>query len=235
MLMLSFSILLTVTVISEYTSFYKLKNLQNQKEIATTVYMLGRADLDLSNIQFRGKNALLRHESDALIGYYEFDYINNFTNAGTYQNEISKLQQSINDFNLAARKWYTQKSISEEELQTHKQQFTKAYNVLIAQINTITTQNSIYEEKRFFIQVSLTAILLVLILFSMFWTSRRLSKIEDDIRDLNTSDQEEVTTFATFEAESISKNMGRTTKTPTVLNPAYLDNVSGINSSRQSI
>ena len=228
-LILLLAILLTMTVVSEYASFNKLQNLQNEKSLATTVYTLGRADLDLSNIQYRGKNAMLRHESSALSGFYEYDYISKFSQVGNYQNELSKLQQVISDFNVAAGNWYTQESVAQEELLSRKEQFTSSYNLLIAQINAITAQNAIYEEKRFRIQLGLIAALLLLVLYSTFWGARRLSQIQGDVKSL-TQEQDEMTDYVTSEAESISKHMGRGTKTTTVQNPAYLDDVSGINS-----
>ncbi|MEE8589411.1 MAG: diguanylate cyclase [Sulfurimonadaceae bacterium] len=229
-LMLLLAALLTVTIASEYASFYKLENLQNEKDIATAVYNLGRDDLDLANIQYRGKNAMLRHESNALSGFYEYDYINKFSKAGNYQNELSKLQYAVNDFNVAAGDWYTQDQISEEELQTRKEQFTKTYNLLMTQINTITSQNNVYEEKRFLVQMSLIVALLLLTLFSTFWASRRLAQIQGDVKTLNMLEQDEVTEFSTLEADSISKRMGRTTRASATKNPAYLDSVTGISS-----
>lgn len=229
-LMLLLAALLTVTIVSEYASFYKLENLQNEKDIATAVYNLGRDDLDLSNIQYRGKNALLRHESNALSGFYDYDFINKFSKAGNYQNELSKLQYAVNDFNVAAGDWYTQDQISEEELQTRKEQFTKTYNLLMTQINTITSQNNVYEEKRFLVQMGLIVALLLLTLFSTFWASRRLAQIQGDVKTLNMLEHGEVTEFSTLEADSISKRMGRTTKASAKKNPAYLDSVTGISS-----
>lgn len=228
-LILLLAVLLTMTIISEHASFSKLKNLQNERELAAVVYKLGRDDLDLSNIQYRGKNAMLRHESSALSGFYEYDYISKYSQVGNYQNEISKLQQVISDFNVAAGSWYTQENVTKEELQSRKERFTERYNLLITQINAITAQNAIYEEKRFQIQLGLIAALLFLVLYSTFWGARRLSQIQVDIKNL-TQEQDDMTDFVTSEAESISKHMGRTTKTPTAQNPAYLDDVSGINS-----
>ncbi len=222
--------LLAVTIVSEYTSFYKLQNLKNEKEIATIVYNLGRDDLDLSNIQYRGKNAMLRHESNALSGFYDYDYINKFSKTGNYRNELSKLQNSISDFNIAAGEWYTQEPVSAEDLLTRKERFTMTYTILMRQINTIISQNSMYEERRFLIQVSLISALLLLLLYSTFWASRRLTQIQNDVRTLNTLDQDESIEFVTMEIDNISKHMGRSTKTSASKNPAYIDSVTGISS-----
>ncbi len=229
-LMLLLALLLTGTIVSEYASFNKLNNLQKERDIATVVYNLERTDLDLANIQYRGQNSLLRHESDALSGFYEYDYISKFSKAGNYRNELVKLQHAIHEFNIAAGDWYTQETVNEKMLQTRKEKFTDTYNLLLDQLNIITAQNSIYEEKRFLLQISLIGTLFLLILYSTFFASRRLTQIHADVTTLNMLDIDELTGFYTSEADSISKLMGRTTKSPAVQNPAYLDSVSGINS-----
>lgn len=228
--MLLLAALLAVAVLTEYASFNKLESLQKQKEIATAVYKLGRKDLDLSNIQYRGQNAILKHESNTLSGFYEYDYINKFSNATPYQKELSKLQKAINDFNIAAGNWYTQDTISQEELKTRNEQFAKSYNLLMAQINKITSDNRAYEEVRFQIQMGLTAALLLLIFLTAIWITGRLSKIQKDIKSLTLFDNDESTSFFTIQADTISKQMGRASKMPAVKNPAYLDGVTGINS-----
>ena len=221
-------ILLVATILSEYSSFYKLENLQKEGELATTVYNLGRKDLDLANIQYRGNNTLLRHEGEALSSFYDYDFINKFSKESNYLNEIAELQFAIKDFNTAAGDWYTQEQIDEKELQTRQKQFTKTYEALMTQINIITSNNSTFEKRRFLIQMALGIALMLLVLYSSFWVSRRLNLVQNDINTLHTLDQDDSTGFITTEADTISKQMGRTTKTPTAQNPAYLDTVTGI-------
>ncbi len=230
LLQLLLATLLTVTIVSEYTSFNKLNNLKNEKELATAVYKLGRDDLDLANIQFRGKNTILRHENNALKSIYAYDLINKYTNTGNYQHELSKLQKTINDFNIAAGAWYTQENTSQEELKKREEQFTETYNTLITQINALISQNVLFEEKRFAIQIVLISALLLLIMLSTLWSTRRLKQIRGDIKVLTMSEHDEMAEFYTSEAEAVSKNMGRAPKITATKNPAYLDSVTGINS-----
>ena len=222
--------LLSITIISEYASFKKLQNLQNEKMLATTVYKLGRDDLDLSNIQFRGKNTMLRHESNTLSSFYEYDYISQFSQVGNYQNELTKLQGAVSDFNVAAGDWYTQENVTDEELHSYKLLFTERYNLLIAQIDSMLAHNVLYEAKRFNLQLGLIFAIFLLALYSILWSGRQLSKIQGDLRGLTTQDQDETAEFATVEAESISKHTSRSPKASVAVNPAYLDNISGINS-----
>jgi len=227
-LMFLLTALLCLTILSEFVSFNKLNNLQNEKEIATTVFKLGREDLDLASIQFRGKNTLLRHESNALNGLYEYDYINKFSKEGNYHNELNKLKSAIKHFNTAAGEWYAQEALSDAELQKRNADFTKSYELLMTQINDMITQNALFEKRRFLLEVGLSGALLLLLLFSMFTVPRRLNVIEKDLKVLASSDIDDSYAFATQEADTISKSVNRTTKTPTTTNPAYLDSVSGI-------
>ncbi len=225
-------LLLTATILSEYTSFYKLENLQKEKELATAVYNLGRDDLDLSNIQYRGNNTMLRYEGEALSGFYEYDYVNKFSKTDNYSNDLSKLQYAINDFNVAAGQWYTQEQVSEEELLVRQEQFSDTYNTLMQQINVMTTKNINFEERRFLVQVGLVNALLLLMLYSAFWISGRLNLIQNDLKSLHSLEQNELSELATTEADMISKQLSRTVKAPAAQNPAYLDIVTGINNNK---
>jgi len=215
--------LLGLTILSEYASFYKLKNLQNEKAIATSVYNLSRDDLDLANIQYRGKTTLLRHESNTLTSFYEYDYINTYAKTSNYNGEVYRLQAAIKAFDNAASRWFTDETLSEEELQLRQKEFDQAYLSLMSEINSIIENNSIYEEKRFVIQLGLSGVILFLILFGAFWTSRRLNIIEKDLDRLTSPGTDDDSDFATIEADTISKYVGRAPKTVVTKNPAYTD------------
>lgn len=225
-------ILLTAAIVSEYSSFYKLENLQKQKALATSVYNLSRDDMDLANIQYRGNNTMLKHEGEALSLFFAYDYINKFSKEHNYRNELSKLQFAINDFNTAAGEWYTQEEVGDEELQKRHEHFSKAYHVLMAQINDLTSRNLGYEQRRFQIEITLVILIVLVALFSAFWVSRRLNIVQRDILSLYATENDDLSRFATSEAETIAKHMGRTAKTPTVQNPAYLDSVTGLNNQK---
>lgn len=222
--------LLALSIVSEYASFYKLENLHNEKEIATTVHNLSRDDLDLANIQYRGKNTLLRHESNSLFSFYEYDYINVYSKTGNYSGELYKLQAAIKAFDSAANQWFTQEETDEDELATRQQAFDLAYGDLISNINAIIENNALYEEKRFVIQLGLSSVILLLLLFSAFWTSSRFKIITKDLNSLSNPEGEEGSEFATLEAETISKYIGRAPKTVATKNPAYTDTETEISS-----
>ncbi len=229
LLLLLLAILLTASILSEYSSFYKLENLQKEKDLATAIYNHGRDELDLSTIQYRGQSTMLKHEQEALLDLFTYDYVSQFMQTGNYQNEVVKLRDAIDNFNKSAGNWYTQETLSDEELQTRKADLTQRYDLLMEQINAIISQNMSYEQKRFYIQETLVLALLVLILFVVFWMFRRLTQLQDDIKALYTLDNVGQIMFHSVETDTIAKRISRTSKSSTTQNPAYLDAVTGIN------
>jgi len=229
LLMLSLTVLLSAAILSEYSSFYKLENLQKEKELATAIFSLGRNSIELTNIQFQGNSNLLKIEAEALSDLYEYDYIGRLVHNGNYQNDIHKLTDAINRFRDAAEQWYTQEQLGEEALQLRKEHLTQTYTLLIQQINTIISDNAAYEQKRFYLQEFIVFVLLVLIILSFFLINRRFATIQSDIQKLYEHDREDTTEFLSVEADIIARRLCRTTKTPTTSNPAFQDALTGIN------
>ncbi|WP_345974116.1 diguanylate cyclase [Sulfurimonas sp. HSL3-7] len=229
LVLLFLAILLTAAILSEYSSFYKLENLQKEKELATTIYTLGRDDLDLSIIQYRGQSSMLKHEQASLLDLYAYDFIGQFVQSGNYHNEVAKLDNAVKNFNKSAEQWYTQELLSDEELQVRQSDLTRKHDLLIAQINSIISQNMLYEKKRFYIQQALILALLGLILYIFFSMFRRLTQAQGDINALFTLENVEEKKFQSIEADAIAKRISRNTKPSTTQNPAYLDAVTGIN------
>jgi diguanylate cyclase (GGDEF)-like protein len=227
--MLLLTILLSVTILSEYASFYKLENLQKQKDLATAIYSLGRDSIELTNIQLQGDSTLLRHEPDELSDLYAYDFVGRLMQTGNYQNDITKLADAINSFSDAAGEWYTQKELEDEALQLRKEHFTHTYTLLMEQINTIISDNAKNEQKRFYLQMFIVLVLLALIVLSYFWISGRLVLIKNDILNLYEYDNEESADFTSVEADIVARRLCRTVKTPTTSNPAFLDALTGIN------
>ncbi len=229
LLMLLLTVLLSATILSEYSSFYKLENLQKEKDLATAIFSLGRNSIELTNIQFQGNSNLLKLQAEALSDLYEYDYISRLMQTGNYQNDILKLTDAINSFRAAAEEWFTQEQLGEEALQLRKEHLTHTYTLLMQQINSIISENAGYEQKRFYLQEFIVIVLLVLIGLSFFWVTRRLAQVQNDIQKLYEHDNEETTEFFSVEADIIGRRLCRTTKTPATSNPAFLDALTGIN------
>ncbi len=229
LLLFLLTVLLTASILSEHSSFYKLENLQKEKELATAIYNLGRDNLDLATIQYRGQSTMLKHEQEELLDLYTYDYVSQFTQKGNYQNDVMKLGDAVANFNQSAERWYTQETLSDEELQERKTDLTQKYDQLVAQINSIISQNLPFEQKRFYLQEALVLALLGLTLFIVFWMFRRLAQTQNDINALFTLENVEERSFNSVEADTIAKRISRNTKSSATQNPAYLDSVTGIN------
>jgi len=203
MLILLFIIVASATILSEYAAYYKLKNLQEEKALATTVFELGRADLDLASIQYRGKNALLRYQSDALVDLYHYDYIAQNLLKSDYPKALNELQDAIEHFRETAAKWYEPVKLSDEDLKIRKDNFTQSYNTLIEKINNVMSINYYYEKNRLILQGSLLGFLFILILLSYYMRPARPVTLQEESKTARTDSQE--------------------------INSAYIDEVSEIN------
>ncbi len=226
-------ILLTATLIaillSEFISFYKLQNLQNQKEIASSIHKISHSDLDLANVKYSGNISRLKNEKNMLSTLYEYDYINNFTKKFNYRNELDKLENSIKDYEETAEAWFTRGAIDDTLLQ-RKEAFEHSYLQLREQINNMVSQNISFEKQRFFIELGLAVALLLLLLISFFSTSRKLQSVQNDLKLLQSSEGALNGSYTTSDAEFVAKLLGKATKsTTTATPPQRLDNISGIN------
>jgi len=228
-LMLLLVVLLTLTILSEYASFYKLENLQKQKEHAAAILNIKGKNADISTVEFRGKSASLKKSVASLKSFYQYDYLSQYLSSGNYQNDVLKLSRAIDGFNKAADKLYTQKSASEEVLQARKVRLLHKYSLLVNQIDSIISANMPFEQTRFYIQQGLAFALLALILFGFLWLLLRLTQIKLDIKSLSSLSSQEHVKFRTTEADTISRHFGRAPNPSISQNPAYLDNISGIN------
>ena len=112
-------LLLIIVASSEYLYHTKAENLQHQKTLSSAVYNLDSKDLDLANIQYRGQNTILRHESDTLQRYYTNDFIRQFFTTIDHRSELSKLKKNISSFNIAAGEWFTQETIEDDQASPH--------------------------------------------------------------------------------------------------------------------
>jgi diguanylate cyclase (GGDEF)-like protein len=223
--------LATATVVMEYASFKKIENLQNQKMLVNYIASLGRDDLELSNVQFRGKSTQLIHENRKLAEIYNFDVITQtfFSEPASYDSQLDELKVLTLLFSDAAEQWYDQKSeLSEKELAKRKDALANAQSRLIDQIDFMIIKNVDYEYNRFKVQELFVYFSLATVLFGLLWYSRRLNVIYKDFLFLNAVDTHESNyVIRTEEANAILKRMGR--KPSTSENPSMTDPVTQIN------
>ena len=224
---------LIAILISEVVSFYKLQNLQVQKELASSIHVLTRSDLDLAKIKYSGTISRLKNENNMLSTLYEYDYINNFTKKFNYRNELVKLESSIQTYEGSAENWFAKNDTNITTSSQHKRAFDESYIHLTKQLNNMVSKNINFEKQRFFVELGLAASLLLLLLISFFSTIRRLNTIQADLLLLQSSEGAVNGIFTTSDAEYIAKQLGRAAKgtatTAAATPPQRLDSVSGIN------
>ncbi len=222
-------IFLIIVGSSEYLSYKKAENLKYEKTLATAVYKLDRDDLDLANIQYRGKNTILRHESDTLKSHYNNDLFNKLFKTVDHKQELSKLTKNISSFNDAAGEWYTQEKIEEEQDQANKEQFTNTYNTLTEQIDLLSSKNVVYDDNRRTILSAIGIPLLLLTAISGFIVYRRSQERKKKALEAEKNLQRSSYTVQTGQS---LKQVEHTIKTPKNVNPAYLDKATGINNDK---
>ncbi len=222
-------IFLIIVGSSEYLSYKKAESLKHEKTLATVVYKLDRKDLDLANIQYRGKNTILRHESDTLKRHYNNDLFNKLFKTIDHKQELSKLTKNISIFNVAAGEWYTQEKIEEDQDQANKEQFTNTYNTLTEQIDLLSSENVVYDNNRRTILSAIGIPLLLLTAISGFIVYRRSQERKKEALEAEKNLQR---SSYTVQAGQSVKQVEHTIKTPKNINPAYLDKATGINNDK---
>lgn len=223
--------LVTVTVVMEYTSFKKIENLQQQKMLVNYIASLGREDLELANIQFRGKSNQLVNEYKKLADIYNYDIITQafFSQPSNYDAQLDELKNLTLRFTEAAEQWYDQKNaLSSKELEKREDAIISAQSRIIDQLDFMIIKNVDYEYNRFKIQELLVYPAFAAALFALLWYSRRFRMIYKDLLFLNAVDAHESDyVILTEEGNAISKRMGR--KPSTSENPSMIDPVTQIN------
>ncbi|MEN8147778.1 MAG: diguanylate cyclase [Campylobacterota bacterium] len=222
-------IFLIIVGSSEYSSYSKEENLQHQKVLATAVYNLDRTDLDLANIQYRGKNTILRHESDTLKSHYNNDVFNKLFKTIDHQQELSQLSNAISTFNDAAGEWYTQEQIEDDQHQANREQFTDTYNTLTEQIDHLLSENALYNTERHNLFITAGGPLLLLTVMIGLLLYRRHQK---DEKEAHAAEKKVQRNLYTVQSDQSSKQVEHTIKVPKNINPAYLDEATGINNDK---
>lgn len=219
--------LISFTAVSEYTSFEKIKNLQSQKKLITIISTLGREDLELSSIQYRGKSTTLHNDIAKLHKLFGYDLGGRFIfdHEKRYKNELDDLKAYATLYTDAVGEWYDE---SEENLDSREKAMLSAQVRLINQIDNIIEQNIGYEYDKFIIQEILIYLAFILSLGMALWYSRRFSHVYKDIQSLYAVDLDlNSYEILTHEVEAIAKRMNR--KAVTSENPAMIDPVTQIN------
>jgi len=219
--------IISLISIEKMTAFEKIKTLQTQKQLMKTIYTLDREDLELSQIQFRGKSVQLVNEESTLRSLFALDVMSAviLDNKVDYTNDLNRLKKALLAFNASATQWLNEENKNYKASHQALQEKMLMANGLI---DRIIEKNVDYEYERFLVQATLIFTVTLLLLLITLWYSRRLKAVYKDIQSLyvieHDSNEYEI---LTEEVKQISKRMGR--KASSTENPAMIDPVTGIN------
>jgi len=225
------SIFTTLLILEHNISFDKITNLKNQKHIISTLRNLKKDDIELAIIQFNGKSTQLLNEISKLKESYKYDLTGNyiFNTSEEYLMDLNKLVSLTKSFNETAKLYYTdelEKNKTNEKFR--KKQLDNAFYNINHHIDTIILKDIQYKEVKFHLLEKVSFALMIFIVFTMFWYSKRLRQIYKDLLFLYSVDKNKKGyEIFTEEVDAIFLRMKR--KPVTSENPAMLDPITEIN------
>ena len=217
----------TFLIIEQNSSYSRINNLQNQKNIINGLANLQKQDIDLALIQFNGKSTQLKHGINKLHNIDNYDYIGKYIlkNSSEHLSDLNKLFKLTQNFNQSASAYYIKNIQNEEE---RNQDLKNNFYSLISFINSMIFKDISYNEEKFHILEKISIFTFALTIFITFWYRKRLNLIYKDILHLYSIDKNKKD-YEIFsqEADAIQLRMGR--KPASTNNPALLDPVTQIN------
>ncbi len=214
-------------------SVKKVENLNNQKNIIVSLSKLQKEDIDLALILFNGKNAQLHSDIEKLKSLYKY----NITGKYILQNETQYIQDLKKLLELTDI--YTQNIYEHIKSQTRKngnstpdkeiqEKVNQSLETLNTHIDSIIIKDMKYNEAVFMLFEKAIIAMFIIVLFATIWYRKRINDIYKDIEFLSSTEKnyEEYKIFS-IEADAIAQRMKR--KVNTADNPAFIDQVTGIN------
>jgi diguanylate cyclase (GGDEF)-like protein len=220
-------LLVALTTLNENNSFGKSTNLLGQKQLINEIANIGRDDLELASIQYRGKSTQLMFEHEKLVDLNSYDLMGQFMlgYSNDYMEDLETLKQRTLAFNDAAAKWYDE---DDKQLKERERKMQASRYALLSHIDRLLFKNIGYAQEQYQIQRMLiyATLLVTLLVFSLYFM--RFRTIFRDIHSLysvETKDSEYQ--IVTDEIDVISKRMSR--KPAANDNPAMIDPITEIN------
>ncbi len=209
-------------------SYKKIDNLNNQKEIISTLTRLKKDDIELALIQFNGKSAQLHNEIGKLHNIYKLDITGRYLlqNSKEYLADLNKLSELTTAFNQRAQEYYTP---SNEDILQKEQNLKNAFNEINEHINNMIFKNISYDKQKFYIYEKLALAIFIILFIIALWYRKKLNAIYQDILFLYSSHKTNYNIY-TEEIDAISLRIHR--KPLNSDNPEMLDAVTGINNNK---
>lgn len=222
---LAILLLLGLTTLTENSSYDKSTNLFGQKYLVNEIASIGREDLELANIQYRGKSTQLIIEYEKLLDIDRYDVVGMLLDySADYQEDLNTLKTRILAFNQTAERWYEE---SDRGLKERERAMQEARYSLLSHIDALLFRNIGYDMERYAIQQWLiyASITIGLLIFAYY--VMRFKIIFNDIHSLYSVETKgDEYKIVTEEIDVISKRMSR--KGTTSDNPAMIDPITEI-------
>ncbi|EDZ62695.1 membrane protein containing GGDEF domain [Sulfurimonas gotlandica GD1] len=219
--------LVTLLVLEQNSSYSKINNLKNQKELINSLANLQKKDIELALIQFNGKSTQLQHEIEKLRNLNKYDYTGKFLlgNSEEYLSDLDNLSKLTTNFNKSAHEYYIKNLENEEE---KNQELKNIFSSINKFLDSMIIRNIGYNEEKFYLLEKITVVAFILTFITTFWYRRRLKSVYGDILHLYAIDnnKKDYVIFSQ-EADAIQLRMNR--KPVVTDNPAMLDPVTQIN------
>ncbi len=220
-------VLSTLAILQDKNTFQKVHLLDEQSILIDEIYNLGREDLELSNIQFRGKSTKLENSLKDMALYYNLDYIGNFIlgEKPDHDKELEDLVSLTKNFISKTSKWY---NVNTQNLASREVSFLESHTRINDYINKLLIKELKYIEAKSVLKEYLMYATLFFVLMNILWYAKRFSLIKKDLEALYSVDHDfDSSPLQIKEIESIYKRMSR--KPQTNENPANVDPITEIN------
>jgi diguanylate cyclase (GGDEF)-like protein len=208
--------------IEHANAYAKIDNLNNQKQIISSLTKLSKDDRELSLIQFNSKSTQLHSEIRKLQQMYKYSFVERYVllNSKEYLSDLDKLSSLTTLFNKKASIYYT-----DNNSEVEKEELKKTFYSLYKHIDSIIFKSIEYNKTKFNIHKSMTIFAFIIISLIAVLYRKRLKLIYRDLEFLHNPDKKDYSIF-TEEVDAISLRMKK--KFVTSDNPAMLDPVTGI-------
>lgn len=206
------------------TSYKKIDNLTNQKNVAREILELPKENLEFSLMQLQNKTTQLLYDLQSLHTLYEYSFVERviLSNAQEYLADLKTLEGSREDFAKKAHAYFD--STKDEEKKASE--LAVSFDTYKSHINAIIIKSISYDQAKFRLHQQVTFIAFIVVFIAALWFRQRLALIYKDLEFLNNPHHSAYTPFSQ-EAESISLKIKR--KRASTENPAMLDPVTNIN------
>lgn len=199
--------LLSFLSFTQKVSFSIDNNLQNQKDLIHFMRNLDHNSIDMSQIQFDGKNEQLKFELEKIKKLIASDIVGDMLigSNGEMISEYDQLMNYYTKFSKEANNYFFSKA--EDDIQKLKENMFNSTYAMIDHINVMINVNNNKTEEKFKLQEYLIYFVFIFSVIVLFWYSNRLSVIYKDIQYLFSIKDSSEYTISTNEVNSISRRM----------------------------